>query len=84
LSCFKIVEEILTGLYRARPLNECIAEVGGGTLGGILVVMAIIAVILIPFFAFAEMSSVPGGDKLRELLFAARQNAAAELTWQFV
>jgi hypothetical protein len=77
LSCFKILEEILTGWYHARPLNESIGQVAGGTLGGILVVMAIFAVILIPFFAFAELSSVLGGDRLRELLFASRQNAGS-------
>jgi hypothetical protein len=51
LGCLKIIEETLRGLYRGLSYNESIlVAVGGGTLTGALVFMAILAVVLIPFF----------------------------------
>lgn len=75
LGCFKILEETLIGLYHGHSFYESISAVGGGTLKGILVLITILAVVLIPFFAFTELSSVFGEDKLRKLLFTSRQIA---------
>lgn len=75
LGCFKILEETLIALYHGYSFNESISAVGGGTLKGILVLMTILAVVLIPFFAFAELGSVLGEDKLRKLLFTSRHIA---------
>jgi hypothetical protein len=72
LGCFKIVEELLVGLYHGHSFIESITAVGGGTLSGTLVMMAILAVLLIPFFAFTELGRILGEDKLKELLFAPR------------
>jgi hypothetical protein len=75
LGCFKILEEVLIGLYHGQNFGESIRAVGGGTLSGILVQMAILAVLLIPFFAFNELGRIVGKDKLKELLFAPRHVA---------
>jgi hypothetical protein len=76
LGCLKIIEETLRGLYRGLSYDESIrVAVGGGTLTGALVFMVILAVVLIPLFAFTELSSVLGEEKLRTLLFTPRRAA---------
>jgi pilus assembly protein TadC len=75
LGCFKILEELLIGLYHGHSFNESISAVGG-TLSGILVLMAILAVLLIPFFAFTELGKILGKDKLKQLLFTSRHVAS--------
>jgi hypothetical protein len=76
LGCLKIIEETLRGLYRGLSYNESIlVAVGGGTLTGALVFMAILAVVLIPFFAFTELSSVLGEERFKTLLFTPRRAA---------
>jgi hypothetical protein len=73
LGCLKIIEETLRGMYRGLSYSESIlVAIGGGTLAGALVFMAILAVVLIPFFAFTELGSVLGEEKLRTLLFTPR------------
>jgi hypothetical protein len=73
LGCFKIIEEICVGLYHGKSAMESIAEVGGGTLYGILAMMAILAVLLIPFFAFSELRNIIGREKLTGLFFTSGQ-----------
>jgi hypothetical protein len=75
LGCFKILEEVLIGLYRGQSFNQSIAEVGGGTLKGIISLTAILAVLLIPFFAFAELRAVLGEGTLRKLFLVSRHPA---------
>jgi hypothetical protein len=50
LGCFKILEEAVIGLYHGRSFNQSISAIGGGTLKGILSLVALLAVLLIPFF----------------------------------
>jgi len=71
LGCFKILEEIGIGLYHGESAGQSIAEVGGGTLNGILALIAILAVLLIPFFAFTELRRVFGKEKLAGLFFSS-------------
>jgi hypothetical protein len=72
LGLFKILEEAGVGWYHGKSFSESIAELGGGTLEGILVFVLILAVLLIPFFAFGELRRIFGGDKLRTLFFTSR------------
>ena len=72
LGVFKIIEESIIGLIHGRPVMESIAGVGGGTIKGILSMIAILAVLLIPFFGFTELRSVIGEGKLRALFFTSR------------
>jgi hypothetical protein len=72
LAGFKILEEMAIALYHGRPFTESIAAIGGGTLKGILSLTAILAALLIPFFAFTELRRVLGEDKLEKLFFTYR------------
>jgi hypothetical protein len=47
LACFKILEEAGLGLYRGKSVQQSIADLGGGTLNGILCVSLIMFVTLI-------------------------------------
>ncbi len=71
LGCFKVLEEIGIGLYHGKSAAKSIAEVGGGTLNGILALMAILAVLLTPFFAFTELRRVFGREELVRLFFTS-------------
>ena len=72
LGCFKIVEEICVGLFHGKSAGQSIAEVAGGTLNGIIAMMAILAVLLVPFFAFTELRDIIGKEKLAGLFFTSR------------
>jgi hypothetical protein len=74
LGCFKMVEEVLKGLYHGKSLNESVHRIGGA-LEGILVLMTILTVVLIPYFAFMELDSILGKGSLRKLLFSPRHTA---------
>jgi hypothetical protein len=71
LGCFKVLEEIGVGLYHGKTATESIAELGGGTINGILTLMAILAVLLVPFFAFTELRAVFGKERLTTLFFSS-------------
>jgi hypothetical protein len=71
LGCFKILEEICIGLYHGKSAGQSITEIGGGTLNGILALMAILAVLLVPFFAFTELRGIFGKEKLAGLFFTS-------------
>lgn len=71
LGCFKIVEEICVGMFHGKSAGQSIAEVPGGTLNGILAMMAILAVLLVPFFAFTELRDIIGKEKLWNLFLAS-------------
>jgi hypothetical protein len=73
LGCFKILEEAGIGWYHGKTFSQSIAEIGGGTLEGILVMTGILGVLLIPFFAFTELRRVFGEDKLVRLFFGPRE-----------
>ena len=72
LGVFKILEEVGIGLYHGKSAGQSMAEVGG-TLNGILAMMAILAVLLIPFFAFTELRDILGKEKLAGLFFTTGQ-----------
>jgi hypothetical protein len=71
LGCFKILEEAGVGWYHGKSFNESIVEIGGGTLNGILAFVLILALVLIPFFAFTELHRVLGEDKLLRLFLTS-------------
>jgi len=73
LACCKILEEAAVGLYHGKSFSESIADLGGGTLKGILTLTVLLFVLLISFFGFGELQRVLGGDKLTHLFFHPRQ-----------
>ena len=76
LAIFKIVEEAAVGFFHGRSFHESIAEVGGGTLKGILCLTVIMFVVLIPFFAYTELQDVLGEARLHQLFFHRRSPAS--------
>jgi hypothetical protein len=69
LICFNIAEEILVGLFHGKTLPESLPELAGGGLEGQLIVGVTIFVVLIPFFAFAELRRAMGQDAFDDLVF---------------
>ena len=72
LAACKILEEAAVGLYHGKSFSQSIADLGGGTLQGILTLTAILFVVLIPFFGFGELRRVLGEDKLGQLFLHPR------------
>ena len=73
LGCFKVLEEVVVGSFHGKSFSESIADIGGGTLAGILILVAILFVMLIPFFAVGELNRILPQDKLRRLFFHPRE-----------
>ena len=55
-----------------HPFQGSIAEIGGGTWKGILILTVLVGVLLIPFFGFTELASVFGAGKLEQVFFRPR------------
>ncbi len=72
LAFFKILEVGIVGLFHNQTFAQSITEIAGGTLKGIVCVTMIMFVVLIPFFAWGEMRSVLGEDRLRQLFLHPR------------
>jgi hypothetical protein len=77
LACCKILEEAAVGLYHRKSFSQSIADLGGGTLKGILTLTLLLFVLLVPFFGFGELQRVLGEGKLTELFFHQRNVSAA-------
>jgi hypothetical protein len=76
LACCKILEDAGVGLYHGNSFSESIADLGGGTLKGILTLTVLLFVLLIPFFGFGELQRVLGEGKLAQLFFRPRDVSA--------
>lgn len=72
LACFKILEDAILGFYHGKSFHQSIAELGGGTWGGILTLSALLFVILIPFVGFGELQRVIGRGKLAQVFLHPR------------
>jgi hypothetical protein len=71
LVSFHVLEDILTGLWRHRPIAESIDAVRADSLQ-LIVFGLIIFVVLMPFFALKEIARDVGADKLFEQFFLRR------------
>jgi hypothetical protein len=74
LACFKVLEDAGLGMYRGKSFQQSVADLGGGTLNGILCVSLILFVTLIPFFTMTELQGVLGEGKLMQLFFHPRSS----------
>lgn len=74
LACCKILEDAAVGFYHGKVFSESIADIGGGTLKGILTLTVLLFVLLIPFFGFGELQRVLGKGELARLFFHARNS----------
>jgi hypothetical protein len=69
----KILEDAGVGFFDGESFSQSIADLGGGTLKGILTLTLIMFVVLIPFFGFGELKRVLGEGKLTQLFFRRRE-----------
>lgn len=71
----KIIEDAAVGLYHGKSFAESIADLGGGTLKGILTLTLLVFVMLTPFFAYGELKRVLGEGQLTQLFFRPREGS---------
>ncbi len=71
LACFKVAEEFALGQIHGKSFQESVVEIGGGTWKGMATLSALLFVMLIPFFGFAELRRV-FGERLFALFFRPR------------
>lgn len=72
LAVCKILEDAAVSYYHGKSFSESIADIGGGSLKGIVTLTVLLFVLLIPFFAFSELRRVLGDGKLKQLFFHTR------------
>jgi hypothetical protein len=77
LLCFHFIEETGIGMLKGKSLEQSIPSVGGGGLSGTVAVAVIMFIVLIPFFAFRELSLAIGKDRMRDLFFKMPGNRSA-------
>ena len=65
---FNMAETVIGGLWKGKTFADSFPKFGGGSLGELIVVAIIMAVALIPFFAFRELSRALGKGVLGTLL----------------
>jgi hypothetical protein len=74
---FDVVEEVIVGVFKGKTVGESIPDIGGGTPSGVFFVGIILAVALIPFFAFREVGRAIGERALHSLMFSGGPKASA-------
>ena len=72
LGVCKILEEAIVGYFHGKSFSESIADLGGGSLKGSLVICVILFVTLIPLIAWGELGRVLDHGKLSRLFFHPR------------
>jgi hypothetical protein len=66
-------EEVVKGLIHGETLAESVPALGGGGPIGLILVGINMAIALVPFFAYRELSRVLGPGKLQALAFKSRE-----------
>ena len=74
---FNMAEAIVTGLWKGKTLVDSMPKFGGGSPLEIIVTAMILAVALIPFFAFRELSRAIGKGVLAGLLMKGPQGTGS-------
>jgi hypothetical protein len=72
---FDVVEEVIVGVFKGKTIGESIPSIGGGTPSGVFFVGVILAVALIPFFAFRAVGRAIGERELHSLMFTGGPEA---------
>jgi hypothetical protein len=70
-----IVEEIALGVFHGKTAAESLPQLGSGGVVAMACVVALMAVALVPFFAFREIARVVGEAEFRTLIFGAGKHA---------
>jgi hypothetical protein len=71
---FHVAEKMLVGMVGGKTAEESIREIGGGTWIGIFALSALAFVMLIPFFAFRQLSRRIGEQEMWSYFFGHRAN----------
>ena len=66
---FHVLEKVITGLVQGKEAAESVPAIGGGGLAGLASVALILFVMLIPFFAFRNVSRELGRGRLEAMVF---------------
>ena len=66
---FDIIEKMLIGVFHGKAVAESIETHGGGGIPGAILVAIIIAISLVPFFAFVELSRLMDSGELTPIFF---------------
>jgi hypothetical protein len=75
--CFRVVEDLLVGLWDGKSFLASIPGLGGGGIAGYLSVGTILSFALIPFFAFTKISRVLCPGVLHALILKHRPDPVA-------
>jgi hypothetical protein len=67
-----VLEELIRGAIEGKSIVDSIPKIGGGSPQGVIVVAVLLAVSLIPFFAWREIDRALGPTRLRRLLLNSR------------
>ena len=74
LLAFEFLEKTVVGLIKGKVLSESVPDIGGGSFAGVIITAVIIAVCLIPFFAYREVGRIIGRDELRAILLRTKEH----------
>jgi len=77
---FNMAETMIKGLWKGKTLSESMPKIGGGSPAEFIITGAILAVALIPFFAFRELSLALGRGVLGGLLMRGSREIALTKT----
>ena len=72
LISFHILESVVVGVWHGRTITDSIPPMFGWNPKGLLAVGVMCFILLLPFFAFREITRVIGRSKMRALLFEPR------------
>jgi len=73
---FHVVEKVVIGLVEGGTLAKSVPAIGGGGMGGLMCVAAILFVALIPYFGFSIVSRAMGPGQLNTMLFGTALGAS--------
>jgi hypothetical protein len=80
LVLFSMLEEVVRGFFEHKTIAESLSEIGRGNLPAILASGLLMFVVLVPFFAFQEISRVLGESKLYRLFFVKGAEALTDFS----
>lgn len=66
---FHVIERSIVAALHGSPITADAVSVGGGGLLGLAIVVIILFVSLLPFFAFKNVMRVIGSERMRQILF---------------
>jgi hypothetical protein len=78
LILFSMLEEVLRYFLEHKTIAGSLSQIGSGSLPAILASGLLLFVVLVPFFAFQEISRVLGENKLYRLFFVKGAEALTD------